>query len=381
MASRTVDVVAAGPPSLDPYTPGATAWALAAALARRGDAVTVLHPAGPDAAAPPDGVTPVALDLPLRRPGAAVEGADLATAAGRRIRPEADAVLRDPIGIGRLGVRRAPGRGPVVAGFVRGIELTAYDRERPTSTPGFRERLDRWRDRRAIRRLEGAALREADRLFYDAPDLPRVLTEVYGVPAPRCRPALPPVPALPDPPSVEDARASFRIPVDVPVVVAPAPFLSAEESGTDRAREAFRRIRLFFPGARLVVTGTTAPAEPHVTVAPERDGATLARALAAADVVVCDRRTPGFDPGAVLAMRAHRSVLVGPAVRFPVDPGEAVRAVPSDDPGEFASALAELLADPAARRPLAAAGEAYAGGFDPDRVATEVTDALRRGAG
>jgi hypothetical protein len=381
MASLTVDVVAAGPPSSDPYAPGATAWSLAAALARRGDSVAVLFPAGMAAAEPPAGVTPIPVDLPLRRPGAAVEGAELATAAGRRIRPIVDSVVRDPVGLGSLGLRRAAGRGPRVIGFVRGVELTAYDRERPATSSGLRDRLDRWRDRRAVRRLEDAALRESDRLFYDAPDLPRVLAEVYGVPAERCRPALPPVSALPTAPSLEDARASFRIPADVPVIAAPAPFPEADPSGTDRAREAFRRIRSFFPGARLLVTGTSSPAEPHVTVAPERDGATLARALAAADVAVFDRRVPGFDPGVVLAMRAHRAVLVGPGVRFPVDPGEAVRALTSDDPGEFASALAELVADPSTRRPLVAAGAAYAAGFDADRVTTEVAATLGPAAG
>jgi hypothetical protein len=376
MASRTVDVVASGPPSSDPYAPGATAWGLAGALARAGDTVAVLYPSGPDAAEPPAGLAAVALDLPLRRPGAVVESAELAVAAGRRVRPRADAVVRDPIGLGRLGLRRSAGRGPIVVGFVRGVELTAYDHERPASSTGLRDRLDRWRDRRAIRRLEEAALKESDRLFYDAPDLPRVLADVYGIPADRCRAALPAVPALPDLPSIEEARASFRIPVDVPVVAAPAPFASPDESGTDRAREAFRRVRSFFPGARLIVTGTTAPPEPHVTVAPERDGATLARSLAAADVVVFDRRTPGFDPGAVLAMRAHRAVLIGSGVRFPTDPGDAVRAVASEDPGEFASALAELLADPGTRRPLAASGAAYASGFDPDHVAVAVGSAL-----
>ncbi len=376
MASRTIDVVAPGPRSADPYAPGATAWGLAAGLARQGDDVAVLYPAAGATSPPSDGLTAVPFELPLRHPGAPAEGADLVASAGRHVRRTADSVVRDPIGLGRLGLHRGSGRGPMVVGFVRGLELAAYDHDRPAGTAGFRDRLDRWRDRRRVRRLEEAALREADRLFCDAPDLPRVLSEQYGVPAGRCRTALPPVPRLPDLPSPDEARGSFRIPTDVPVVAAPAAFEQPEPSGTDRAREAFRRVRSFFPGARLIVTGTVAPAEPHVSVVPERDGATLARALAAADVVVFDRRVPGFDPGAILAMRAGRAVITGPGVRFPHDPGEAVRPLATDDPGEFASVLAELLADPSARRPLAAAATAFASAFDPDRVAADVASVL-----
>jgi glycosyltransferase involved in cell wall biosynthesis len=375
MTSRTVDVVAPAPASADPYAPGTTAWAIAAALARAGDRVQVLFPAGRDAPAPPAEVSAVPLDLPLRRPGAPSEGAELASAAGRRVRPNAELVIRDPVGLGPLGLRRAAGRGPLVVGFVRSLELATYDQLRTGSSSGFRDRLDRWRDRRSVRRLEEGALHEADRLFVDDPDLGRLLAEQYSVPATRVRASLPPVPPPADAPAPDEARGNFRIPKDVPVVAAPAAFESPEASGTDRAREAFRRVRSFFPGVRLVITGTTAPPEAHVTSTPERDGATLSAALAAADVAVFDRRVAGFDPGAVLALRAGRAVIVGPGVRFPADPGEAVKTLTSDDPGEFASVLAELLADPAARRGMAAAGTAFARRFEPERVAADLVDA------
>jgi hypothetical protein len=375
MASRTVDVVAPAAPSADPYAPGATAWALAAALAGAGEQVQVLFPAGRDLMPPPAEVTAVPLELPLRRPGAASEGAELASAAGRRVRATADLVVRDPVGLGPLGLRRAAGRGPLIAGFVRGLELAAYDQMRSGASAGFRDRLDRWRDRRSVRRLEDGALQEADRLFVDDAEVGRLLAEQYAIPANRVRPTLPPVAPLPRALSADGARGSFRIPTDVPVVAAPAAFESPEASGTDRAREAFRRVRSFFPGARLIVTGTAAPNEAHVTSTPERDGTTLANAIAAADVAVFDRRVPGFDPGAVLALRAGRAVIVGPGVRFPAEPGSAVRALSSDDPGEFASVLAELLADPSARRPMAAAGTAYSRQFDPPRVAADLLEA------
>ncbi len=376
MASRTVDVVTTGPPSSDPYDPSAPAWALAGALAARGDRVSVLHPSTNSGAPLPAGTVSIAVDVPLRRPGAAVEGAEFASAAARRLRKDADLVLRDPAGLGRLGLRRSRSGAPVVGGFIRDIELDTFDRERGgRPAAGIRDRLETWRDRRAVRRLEGLALGEADRLFYDSARLPADVLRMYGIPERRFRAALPPVPLLPEAPTREAARATFRIPADVPVVVAPAAFDQAEPSGIDRAREAFRRVRSFFPGARLIVVGATAPVEPGVAVAPERDGPTFARAIAAADLAIFGRRVSGFDPGVILALRAGRCAIIGPAVRLPVDPAEAVRSVATDDPGDFASVLAELLADPAARRTLASGGERYAAAFDPARVAEVVTAA------
>lgn len=381
MASRTVDVIAGGPPSTDPYDPAAAAWALAAAFAARGDRVAVLHPAVPAGSPPPAGVVAVPVEVPIRRPGAAVEGAAFATAAARRVRPTADLVLRDPAGLGRLGLPRSGSSAPVLGVFLRSIELAAFDRERAGRAPaGLRDRLDTWWDRRAVRRLEEAALREADRLFYDSAALPSDLRREYAIPERRFRAALPPVSPLAEPPARDVARAGFRIPADVPVVAALAAFEDPEPSGIVLAREAFRRVRSFFPGARLIVAGVPATAEPGVAVAEARDGASFARAILAADVTVFPRRVPGFDPGVVLALRAQRCAIVGPAVRLPVDPSAAVRAVPSDDPGELASVLAELLADPAARRTLATAGERYAAPFDPARVAEVVDAATTPGA-
>lgn len=381
MASRTVDVLASGPPSSDPYDPAASAWALAGALAAQGDSVTVLHPSGSPGDPPPTGTRAVPVDLPLRRPGAAVEAAEFATAAAKQVRRTAELVLRDPTGLGRLGLHRGSNGGPLVAAFVRGVELDSFDQERAgRAVPGLRARWDTWRDRRTVRRMEEAALKEADRLFYDSAQLPTALLREYRIPERRFRATLPPVASLPAAPTRDAARASFRIPTDVPVVVAPAAFDRPEPSGIDRAREAFRRVRSFFPGARLIVVGASSAAEPGVAVAAERDGATLARALAASDVAVFDRRVPGFDPGVVLALRAGRSVVVGPSVHLPVDPGPTVRTLTSDDAGEFASVLAELLADPAVRRTLSAGGERYAAPFDPARVAEVVTSATLRGA-
>jgi glycosyltransferase involved in cell wall biosynthesis len=378
MASRTVELVALGPPPVDPYEPWATAWALAAACAARSDRVRVLHPEGPRGAEPPAGTVGVPVPLPLRRPGAAPDEAEFAAAAGRRVAPGADLVLRDPAGFGSLGLggRRA-GRPKVVA-FVRSIELRAFDRAHAARGSGrLVDRLDVWRYRRAVRRLEQAALNEADLLVTDAPELPRELAQEYGVPEQRLRPAVPPVPDLASPPSRDAARASLGIPTDVPVVVAPMAEERAEPAGLDRTCEAFRRIRPFFPGARLVVVGAAAPADPGVVSVPGRDPGSFSLGLRAANVALFAGRRPGFDPLLVSAMRAGVAPAAVPGIRLPVDPDGAVRYAPSDDPGDLASTLAELLADPTLCREVADRGEKNAEQYLPERVLQAVDAALR----
>jgi len=370
MRGRTVDVVALGPPPLDPYGPGAYAWGLAAALAADGDDVRVLHLPGSGADRIPPGVTAVPVEIRLRRPGAPMEPAEFASGAGRRLRKPVDLVLRDPLGLGTLGVPRGRRGPPVVGAFVGALELRAFDGERQGRSPGgFVDRLDTWRDRRAVRRLERAALEEADRLFYDAPEVATSLSEEYGVPA-RKLVALPPaVPSLSALPTREAARQELRLPMDVPVVFAPTAFEAPEPSGVDRVLEAFRRVRPFFPGVRLVLTGVRSATDPGVVALGDRRSETLAVALASADVAVFARRAPGFDPGVVLAARASVPPVVLPDVRLAVDPAGGVRAAASDDPGDLASVLAELLADPALRREVGEAARRFSESFLPDRVA------------
>jgi hypothetical protein len=379
MAARTIDVVAVGPPPFDLYEPAASAWAIATELAARGDRTRVLYPEGSSGAPLPTGVEGTAVALPLRRPGTALEGAEFAALAGRRIRPDASLVIRDPSGLGPLGLSGRRREQPLIVGFVRSLEIHAFDRERSGRPPsGFADRLDAWRDRRSVRRLERSALVEATALFLDDPDLASALSGEYGVEAGRLRPTVPPVPALPPGPTRSDARAALGIPPDVPVVLAPSASERAEESGVERVREAFRRIRLLFPGVRLVAVGTAAPPEPGVVSAPGRDGATLALGLAAADVTVVAPTRPGFDPGAVFSMRAGVATIVGGAVKFPrPPPAEALRRAASDDPGDLASALAELVADPAAARDLGGKGLEYAAEYLPGRIVDQIDAATR----
>jgi glycosyltransferase involved in cell wall biosynthesis len=378
MASRTVDLVALGPPPVDPYQPWATAWALAAAYAARSDRVRVLHPDGPAGAEPPAGTVGVPVRLSLRRPGTAPDEAGFAAAAGRRIDRDADLVLRDPAGFGSLGLGGRRATRPKVVSFVRSIELHAFDREHAARASGrWVDRLDVWRDRRTVRRLEQAALNEADVLFSDAPNLPLELAREYGVAEQRLRPAVPPVAEISPPSSRDAARSSLGIPTDVPVVVAPMAEERAEPAGLDRTCEAFRRVRPFFPGARLVVVGVTAPADPGVVCVPGRDPGSFSLGLRAANVALFAGRRPGFDPMLVHAMRAGVAPAAVPGVRLPLDPEGAVRYAASDDPGDLASTLAELLADPALCREVGAEGEKKAERYLPERVLQAVDAALK----
>jgi glycosyltransferase involved in cell wall biosynthesis len=264
-----------------------------------------------------------------------------------------------------------------VVGFTRGVELRSFEGER-SGRPGagFVDRLDTWLDRRTVRRLERAALQEADRLVYDAAEVARSIAEEYAVPERKLVPLPPAVPELPPLPSRESSRQDLRIPPDVPVAVAPMAFDAPEPSGLDRVLDAFRRVRPFFPGVRLVVCGAPARSDPGVLSLPDRHAETLADALAGADVAVFARRAPGFDPGIVLAARAGVPPIVLPDTRFPLDPEGGVRIAASTDAGDLASILAELLADPASQKEVGRAARRFGEAFLPSRVASGLAAAI-----
>ncbi len=382
MAPRTIDVIALGPPPTDPYDPAATAWAIAGAYAARGDDVRVLRPDGAEGGTVPTGITSVEVSIPRRRPGAAVEHAAYAASSGHQVRRTADLIVRDPSGLGSLD---APGRSagaPPLVAFVRSIELHAFDRERRTpGRSGWVDRFDTWRDRRNVRRLERAALAEADLLLADDPRLPAALSQEYAFPNGRIGYAAPPVAVLPRPESRDAARGALDLPRDVPVAVTPAPEDRPDSPTVNRARETFRRIRPLFPGARLVVVGTTAPPDPGVISVPRRDAPSFGLALAAANVGLFAGGSDGFDPMLVGAMRAGCAVTAVPSVHLPVPPEGAIALAPSDDPGDLASTLAELFADPALVRDLAGRASAAAEAYLPERLLATIDRgiaALRR---
>ena len=377
MPGRVIDIVASGPPPHDPYEPAASAWALAAALTAQGNDVQVVHLPATNAAAAPTGVTAVPVTIRLRRPGGPVEPAEFASAAGHHLRRTADVVLRDPVGLAALGAHRTRRGPPVVGAFVRGTELSSFEGYRQAHPEtGLVDRVDTWLDRRSVRRLERAALGEADRLFHDDRAAAQELAEMYDVPERKLTAIPAAVASLPPLPPRATARQELRIPTDVPVVVALTAFETPEPSGVDRVLESFRRVRPFFPGVRLVVAGSSAPPDPGVIALPDRTAATFVDALASADVAVFARRAPGFDPGLALAARAGIPPIVLPSAVLPVDPQGGVRVSVSDDPGDLASVLAELLADPAMQKEVGRAAVKFSDAFRPDRVADAVLTSL-----
>jgi len=382
MPPRSIDLIALGPAPLDPYDPAAGAWALAGAYAARGDDVRVIRPEGPGPGPPPPGIGSIEVPLPPRRPGAAVEDARFAEAAGRRVRRAVDLIVRDPSGLGALRVPDRSPRNPPLVGFVRAVELATFDAERARlGQTGIAHRLDAWRDRRSVRRLELAALSEADVLFAEDATLGPPLVREYGLPEGRVRAAVPPVPELPRPASRDAARAALDIPRDVPVAVAPLPDDRPEAPALARARETFRRIRPLFPGARLVVVGSTAPTDPGVISVPGRDGAAFGAGLAAANVALFAGGQPSFDPMVVAAMRGGCAIAAVPSVHLPIPPDGAVQYSATEDPGDLASTLAELFADPSLVRSLVEAGRAHAARYLPQHLVAAIDAATGRAAG
>ncbi|HYA10858.1 MAG TPA: hypothetical protein VEH10_04220, partial [Thermoplasmata archaeon] len=161
MGRRTIDVVAAGPPSSDLYDPAAPAWALAAGLAARGHAVQVAFP-GPEGTPAPSATVTVAPFSPVTaHVGSFLGDAELAREAAHRLRPTAEAIVRDPAGLGALGFRH--GRRPVIS-FLRAFADDPTAPARPGAA-GVRSKLLGWGERRSVRRLQREALEEASAIF------------------------------------------------------------------------------------------------------------------------------------------------------------------------------------------------------------------------
>lgn len=375
MPGLSVDVVTSGPPPSDPYDPGARSWALATGFAERGYSVRVLSPTRPGSEPPPDGVVAVPLPITAEYATTLRGRVDLGRSAGGLLRRDAAVVIRDPSGLGALGVGRGPHR-PRMLSFVRTIEVAEYDRARSGEPPkGLGGKFSAWRDRRTLRALEREALGEADRLFVDAPELPPLLEREYGVRPGALGTLAMPVAKGPTLRPRPEARQALGIPPDVPVITALAAYGPSAAAGVDRVREAFGRIRPIFSGLRLVIAGSTSPSAPGVAAFPKRDRASLDLALAAADFAVFSPAVPGFDPGVVLALRAGVPILATPLLKLPAAPPGIVRLTSSDDAGEVASALLELLADVAERRDLAEHGKEYAARFDPATIVGDLETA------
>jgi phosphatidyl-myo-inositol dimannoside synthase len=253
--------------------------------------------------------------------------------------------------------------------FFHDVALHTFDTLRPLQgTPGVRQRVGNWLDRRALVRLESGALARADVVIVGSEANRALLGRYYNVPKERV--ALLPlgVPAPLDVGTAADARAALKVPADVPVVafVGKTP----ERQGLDLALAAFRRVRVFFPGARFLVVGSTPKTEPGVNGLGVVDERTKAQVYRAADVFLFPARYEGFGLAPREAMRYGVATVVSSHV--PLDgatPPEDVRVVADDDVGNYASELAELLADPATRRDVGRRGQAYADTLSYEKMA------------
>ncbi len=378
MAAWRIEFLATAPVEETSSGLSRVVWQLAASLGTLGHRVRVLYPAEAGAT-----LTPVpgveAVPVPFRGAGRRPFARDIAIGrnATGLFDPNADLVVGNDEkagAIGALGAGRA-GR-PVFAMFVHDVALHTFDTLRPLEPGrGVRQRLGNWVDRRALLRLEGHALDRA-RVVFAGSELNRQLLErYYRVPAARV--TLLPL-GVPDPLEVgtrEDARRALRIPLDVPVVA----FLgrTPERQGLPIALDAFRRIRVLFPGARCIVAGASVPTEPGVLSLGPVDEPMKARVLRAADVFLFPTRSEGFGLAPREAMRYGVPDVVSAHLPLDgIDPKTAVRVVPSDDAGAYASELAELFADPALRRSIGEAGKRYADGFSFDRMADRFEKAI-----
>lgn len=374
-----VEFLATAPPT-DP-TSGLSrgVWELASALSTRGHRVRVLYPS-PTLEAPPTttGVTPVpvpVLGVP-RRPF----GRDIVIGrnASALVDPAADLLIGNDEKAGALDARlTAPDGSPVFAMSVHDVALHTFDTLRPLEPKrGMRQRVGNFLDRRTLRSLEGRALARA-RLILVGSELNRgLLTRYYGIPSARTR-LLPH--GVPDPVEVgskADARLVLKVPLDVPLVA----FVgrNPERQGLPLALEAFRRIRVFFPGARFAVVGSTAPTEPGVLSLGVVDERMKACVLRAADAFLFPARYEGFGLAPREAMRYGVPAIVSRHVPLEgIAAPRAIRVVPSDDAGDYASELAELFADPALARALGEEGKKAADEFSYARMADRFEEMFR----
>jgi glycosyltransferase involved in cell wall biosynthesis len=363
-----IEFLATAPPTDPTSGLSRAAWELAAALQGRGHSVRVLYPTEkPARLASFHGVEPVAVPVlgQSRRPfGRDIEAARNASDVLRR---DADLVVGYDE---KAGALQLPGGSrPVFGMFFMDVALHTFDTLRPLEpSRGLRQRLGNWLDRGTLRRLEGNALARA-RVVLVPSILNRELLQRYYRVDPKRVNVLPL--GVPDPlegTDRESARRKFKIPLDVPVVL----FVgrTPERQGLPAALESFRRVRVFFPGARMIVVGSNAPPEPGILSLGLADEPTKANAYRAADVFLFPTRYEGFGLAPREAMRYGIPVITSPHV--PLDgahPPQDVRVVRSEEPADYASELAELLADPALRRQVGGAGKAWADEFSWSKMA------------
>jgi glycosyltransferase involved in cell wall biosynthesis len=364
MAAWKIEILATAPADASLSGRRRALGELGGALAHRGHRVRVLYPADPPAPASlPEGV--VAVPVPVGERDRRARGGELAIGrnASDLLDPMADVVVGVDETAGALWWKERPGGRPALVMVVHDLARERLEARRPPAAGRrLRARVGTWLDRRALGRLEASAFERARLVLVDSERCRRLLASEYGVAQAHLHPLVPGVPDPLDVGSKADARKALRVPMDVPAVA----FLGGrdEAPGLPVALDAFRRVRPLFPGARLLVAGSAVPAEPGVMPLGAADPTVEARALRASDLFLFPTGEEGFDPAPILAMRYGVATIVSRHV--PLDgakDGREARIVPAEDGGEYASALAELLADPPMRRSIGEAGRRYADRF------------------
>ena len=356
---------------------GRVVWELAASLHRLGHTVRVLYPADP--ATPHDAVRGVAaVPIPVAGAGRRPFARDIAFGkrATAEIDARADVIVGNDEKAGAVG--RLPGRArspPAWVHFAHDVALHTFDTLRPLEpNRGVRQRVGNWLDRRTLRGLEDRAISRARLVVVGSRLNADLIKRYYEVPTDRV--AVVPI-GVPDPVDVgtkAEARLALHVPPDVPVVA----FVgrTPDRQGLPTALDAFGRVRSFFPGARFLVVGASPKAEPGVVPLGVVDETTKARVLRAADVFLFPARYEGFGLAPREAMRYGLATVVSAHVPMDgVDPG-AVRVVAGDDAGDYASELAELLADLALRRSIGEAARAGSTSWSFDTMAERFEKAV-----
>ena len=370
MPARTVDVVAAGPPSDDLYDPAAPAWALAAGLTARGHSVQVIYPGAPNGAAPPPGVTATAFPGVTEHVGTYRGDAELAHLAGRHLRRGADLIVRDPAGFGPIGHHARSTR---IVAFVRALSAASLAPEpTPASGTGFRSKLSWWGERRDAHHLEKEALREASVVYCSTSSMRESLHRAYGLLPGRLHIAPAPVAEAEEPVTRPAARRRLGVPDDVTVVAVLPIGGVATPASLAPALEAFARVRKIYPGSRLAVVGGPPTPPPGTIPVPDSHRSTVTSVCTAADVGLVIGGGAEAEGAFVLGLRAGLPFVAPPAL----DLGEAidggVRRADTGDPAELASALVGLIADTDERRALSESGRKLAERFRPVHVAEEL---------
>jgi alpha-1,3-rhamnosyl/mannosyltransferase len=176
--------------------------------------------------------------------------------------------------------------------------------------------------------------------------------------------------------------------LDGPVVLYPAITYPHKDHAT--LVEAFARVLLDHPTAVLVLPGRADGAEADLQARIDRLGiggrvrrlgrisaADLAGLLDLAAVVAIPSTYEGFGLPAVEAMAHGAPVVASASTALPEVVGDAGVLVPPGDVEGWATAIGGLLADPARRQALAAAGRARAAGFGRAANAAAVVDVYR----